>query len=241
MEANYRAYDHVASASRIIQILDQSDINYEEVNSLPPRTKLTFTNGFYANCSAIFIDIRGSSDLPQKYKRPKLARLYRAFISEAVAIMNGDLDAREINVVGDSVWSVVNTPFKADIDGVFATAYRLNSMVKMLNCKSKPRGFDPITVGIGMSWGRALMVKAGLSGSAINDVVYMGEVVNSAAKLASYGKATWSDRPIMVSSDFHGNLNDHNKSLLEYNWNRGCYHGEVIAKDMESWYQQNCT
>lgn len=240
MEANFKSYDYLESIKRLTSILDQSDINYEEKDSLPPRDKLTFTNGFYANCSAIFIDIRKSSELPDKYKRPKLARLYRAFISESVAVMNGDSNAREINVVGDAVWSVVNTPYKHNIDFVFQTAYRLNSMVKILNCRSKARGFDPIEVGIGMSWGRALMIKAGYSGSGINDVVYMGDVVNTAAKLAAYGNATWFDRPMMVSSVFYSNLQEHNQSLLKYNLNRGCYHGNVISTDMEEWYQANC-
>lgn len=61
MDSNYKAYDHDASFGRLDSILDQSDLSYEEVNSLPDRDKLTFSNGFYANCSALFVDIRGSS------------------------------------------------------------------------------------------------------------------------------------------------------------------------------------
>jgi class 3 adenylate cyclase len=45
----------------------------------------------------------------------------------------------------------------------------------------------PIRSGIGMSYGRALMIKAGFNGSGINDVVYMGDVVNRASKLAGLG------------------------------------------------------
>lgn len=241
MQSNYKTYSHTASASRMVEILNQSDINYEEKDSLPSRDKLTFTNGFYANCSALFIDIRDSSALPNKYQRPKLARLYRAFISEAVAVMNGDPNCREINVVGDGVWSVINTPYKDDIDSVFATAYQLNSMMKMLNCKSKTRDFEAIRAGIGMSWGRGLMVKAGYSGSGINDVVYMGDVVNEAAKLASYGNASYFDKPLMASTDFRGNLNEKNQDFLSYNANRACYHGNVVSVAMEDWWESNCT
>ena len=56
---------------------------------LPPRDDLTFNNGFYANCSALFVDIRDSSKLPDKHKRPVLARLYRSFVSEMVAVFAG--------------------------------------------------------------------------------------------------------------------------------------------------------
>jgi class 3 adenylate cyclase len=237
MRSNYRAYDHVASAGRMAEILDQPGVSYEERDSLPSRESLTFSNGYYANCSAIFIDIRESSFLPNKYKRPKLARLYRAFLSEAIAVMNGDANCREINVVGDGAWSVINTPYTKDIDRAFGTVYALNSMVQILNHQTRSRGFDPIRVGIGASWGRALMVKAGLSGSAINDIVYMGDVVNQAAKLAAYGSTGMFVAPIHVSAVFHDNLNEHNQGLLNRDWQRGHYYGDVVNTGMQEWLE----
>jgi len=206
MDSNHKPYDYGASFNRLNIILDTPSTQYEEVNSLPDRDKLTFTNGFYANCSALFVDIRNSSELPKKYKRPALAKLYRAFISEVVAILNGATACREINIVGDCVWAVYNTPYKADINTVFSLGAEVSSLIDVLNCKSAKRDYDPIAVGIGMSWGRALMIKAGYAGSGINDVVYMGDVVNEAAKLASHGNETHADKETMVSNNFRSNL-----------------------------------
>jgi hypothetical protein len=45
------------------------------------------------------------------------------------------------------------------------------------------------------------MIKAGQSGSTINDVIYMGDVVNQAAKLASMGGKAFT-HPMMVDSVF---------------------------------------
>jgi class 3 adenylate cyclase len=241
MDSNHQTYDFAASRGRLDTILGQGDLAYEEVDQLPDRDRLTFTNGFYANCSALFVDIRGSSDLPKRYKRPSLARLYRAYISELVAVMNGDRRCREINIVGDGVWCVVNTPLKEDINRVFETAYTANSMIKTLNYKIQKLGYDRIKVGMGMSWGRALMIKAGYAGSAINDVVYMGDVVNEAAKLAAHGNQTETDRPLMVSNAFYVNLNEHNQALLEWSAIRGCWQGNVVNTGMEEWYLENCT
>ena len=92
-----------------------------------------------------------------------------------------------------------------------------------------------ISVGIGMDYGRALMIKAGHKGSTINDIVWMGDVVNSASKLSSYGSRSWSDQRVMVSSVVHENLNDHNKSLLKYNVSRSCYSGSIIENTMNAW------
>jgi hypothetical protein len=91
-----------------------------------------------------------------------------------------------------------------------------------------------------MSYGRALMIKAGHAGSGINDVVYMGDVVNEASKLASYGNATLIDRSLMASSLFQQNLNDHNKSLLSWSASRNCWHGNAVNTVMENWYDANC-
>lgn len=245
MDSNYKPYEYIPSFGRLDSILNQSDVAYEEVDSLPDRDRLTFSNGFYAYCSALFIDIRDSSRLPGKYRRPTLARIYRAYISELVAVMNGDRACREINIVGDGVWCVVNTPLKSDIDNVFKTAYTANSMIKTLNYKLDKKGIDNLHVGIGMEYGRALMIKAGYSGSGINDVVYMGDVVNRAAKLASEGgkEAGYFSRtpPFMVGSVFYGNLNDDNKALLGWDALRDAWVGDVVRMDMDAWYSQNCT
>jgi class 3 adenylate cyclase len=240
MQSNYSGYDLQASTSRIDEILQGHETSYEEVDSIPSRDKLTFTNGFYVNCSAVFVDIRGSSTLSQRYSRPTLAKIYRAYISESVAILNGSSECSEIDIVGDSVAGIFNTPYKSSIDGVFGTAARINSLIEILNCKLKKRGIDPIRAGIGIDYGRALMIKAGFKGSSINEVVWMGEVVNHAAKLCGHGsKGVW-DPPIVVSGAFYNNLNDHNRNLLRFDYQLNCYTGSVINVEMQAWYDANC-
>lgn len=240
MDSNFKVYDYIASFHRIDGILAQPQGNYEEVKELPDRDKLTFENGFYASCAAFFVDIRDSSKLPDIYQRPQLAKLYRAFISEMVAIVNSDSAAREVNIVGDCVWSVHNTPYQTDIDDVFALAYTANSLVKVLNYKLSKAGYStPIKVGIGMSYGRALMIKAGYSGSGINDVVYMGDVVNQAAKLASMGNKDGS-AALVMDQVFYQNLNEHNTQLMTKKPYTDIYTGNVIRTSMEEWYQENC-
>lgn len=236
MDGNHKRYDYTASSSRIKDILDQPAGTFEEAKSLPDRDRLTFTNGFYGWCSAIFIDIRDSSGLTDKHNRPTLAKIYRAFISEMVAVLNSDAYVREVNIVGDCVWAVYNTPKKTDIDDVFAVAYKANTTLKLLNHHYEKKGIDPLRIGIGIDYGRALMIKAGYSGSGINDVIYMGDVVNRAAHLAHEAGRN-GNNPIFVGSLFHQNLNDHNQGLLSRLWTGlgAIYTGNVIHKEMNAW------
>jgi len=236
MDGNFKTYNYVSSAARIDSILALPAGSFEEVDDLPDRDKLTYGNGFYGCCSAVFVDIRDSSKLPEKFKRPPLAKIYRAFISEMVAVLNSDVYVREVNIVGDCVWATYRTPTKPCIDDVFSIAFTANTLVKLLNKKLDQAGYgSPISVGIGIEYGRALMIKAGYSGSGISDVVYMGDVVNRAAHLAAMGSKGWDTPAMMIGDTFHQNLNEHNRSLLTRDWSRGCYTGNVVLTEMNDW------
>lgn len=237
MDGNYKTYSYVSSSDRIKAILDQPAGAFEETEALPDRDKLTFTNGFYGKCSAIFIDIRDSSGLTAKHKRPTLAKIYRAFISEMVAVLNSTSIVREVNIVGDCVWAVYNTPLKTDITEVFTIASRANTLLKLLNHHYAKKGIDALKIGIGVDYGRALMIKAGFSGSGINEVVYMGDVVNSAAHLAHEAGRGWN-RPIYVGSDIHFNLRDDDKKWFNSTYLTGqgtVYTADVVLTTMSEY------
>lgn len=89
-----------------------------------------------------------------------------------------------------------------------------------------------------MHYGRALMIKSGYNGSSINDVVWMGDVVNYASELCRHGNRDWNDYEIMTSGVIYDNLNDHNKDLLSWNSERNCYHGNVINTGLSNWLEK---
>lgn len=237
MDGNFKAYSYTNSSDRIADILNQPAGVFEEVDNLPDRDRLTYSNGFYGMCSAVFIDIRDSSGLTSKYKRPTLAKIYRAFISEMVAVLNSDANVREVSIVGDCVWAVYNTPRKPNIDAVFGVASKANTVLKLLNHRYAKKGIDPLAIGIGIDYGRVLMIKAGFSGSGINDVIYMGDVVNRAAHLA-HEAGRGSNDPFFVGGVFQQNLNDHNQGLLSSRYITALgtvYTGNVVNTAMNDW------
>ena len=180
--------------------------------------------------------------MTDEHKRSVLAKLYRSFISECTAIMNSESSCKEISINGDCVWGVFDTPYKSDIDNVFAVSAKLNSMVKILNYKLRKKGYSTISVGIGIDYGHALMVKAGYSGSGLNDVIWMGDVVNSACHIANHAGRD-GKKPILVSSCIYSNLDEDNQEFLSstsIGWDT-YYQADVIDVDMEKWYEKNCT
>ena len=239
MESDYSEFDLGESLARIFDILNTADKDYVEQNSIPARSALTFTNGYYIKCSALFVDMRGSKALSEKYNHPTLARIYKSYVSELVAIMRSNQKVSEISIEGDCVWGIFDTPKKLDVDAVFSTAAEAASMVDILNIHYAKRSYPRINIGIGMAYGQVLMIKAGQKSSGVNEVAWMGKLVSEAARLCSYGNRTISDHRTMVSNVFQQNLNKHNQSLLIKNNNRDCYHGTVWDTKMNDWVLTN--
>lgn len=239
MEAKYSTYDYEKSRERIDEILNSSDAEYKDSKTIPSRDKLTFDNGYYVDCSAIFVDMRSSKELNNKHKRPTLAKIYKTYISELVAVIRSHPSISEISIEGDCVWGVADTPYRPDIDELFNVAARAASLIDTLNIKYKKKGYSEINIGIGLSYGTSLFIKAGHKGSGINEAVWLGKLVGEAAELCSYGNRTWLDCEVMASSAFHENLNKENKNLLSWNQSRNCYHGNIINTAMNEWVKKN--
>ena len=235
MKAKFNKYDFSKSLNRIDQILSTPSGCYEELSSLPDFNRMTYSNGFYLNVSSVFIDMRGSHTMTDYHQRPVLAKIYRAFISECVAIMQDIECCQEINIHGDCVWGVFNTSKRDEFDMMIHLSAKLNSLVNVLNYKLTVKGFCSIQAGIGLDFGRALMIKAGAEGSGINDVVWIGDVVNHAAHLSRYGNATRYDEPIMISKMIYESISEDFQKWFAWNSTHSCFHGNLINTKMQEW------
>jgi len=249
MNTNGRLYSIAGSDARIREILDANDQGYEEVDSVPALWRLTNSNGFYVNhCVAVFIDIRGSSQLANNHTRPVLGKLYRAYLSECVAILNQDPNCKQVFIHGDCVSGMIDGNKPEFVDGALFRAFQLNSLVNMLNWRLGQRGYAKIQCGIGMDYGRALILQGGCSGTGINEVIWMGEVVNNAADLCNQGNKRGL-QPIQVSSAAYERLGreDYKRLLIArtgaLKGHRVAYEANAESTEMQQWLvneQQKC-
>lgn len=220
------------------RILEGADTQFENLDRIPDRSVLTFSNGFYVQCSALFVDIRESSTLPEHHNRPVLAKIYRAYLSEVVAAINGTPQCQEVSIVGDSVSGIFDVAKKGEANHVVSAAARAASVVDALNYKMTKRNYRNISVGIGVAHGTALMVKAGYSGSGINEIVWMGDVVNLASNLCGNALKTSSDKQMLVSESFYERLSADYQAWFSWNSTRSCYQGRVINTALRDWLRE---
>jgi len=238
MQANYKTYDFEKSRERMDEILDSSENNYQESSKVPNIDDLTYANGYHINCSALFIDLRGSKELATKHQKKVLAKIYRAYISELVALLNGNLNIQQIYIEGDCVWGVFNTETISQINEVFDTAAQATSLIHTLNIKLKKKNYTQLKVGIGLHYGQALVIKAGYKGSGINEVTWIGELIGKTAQYCNDASKGWR-KPIILSDVFHQNLNDHNKSFCHKVPYTDYHECDVINTFMNTWVQEN--
>lgn len=206
MESKFSGFDIAASDTRIKEILESAE-TFDEVDSIPSRDSLTYSNGFYVNCTAVFIDIRGSARLTDSHTRPVIGKIYRAYISECVSVMNADENCKEVFITGDCVSGIFNSPYTYQIVGAFETAGKLSSLIELLNWNLQKKGYKTIECGIGIAYGRALMIQAGAKGSGVKDVVWIGDVVNEAAHLCHEGNRD-GRMPVQLSKSIYENLTE---------------------------------
>ena len=241
MQTNQKDYNLTESIGRIDEILNSSNNNYTELDYIPAESQLTYSNGFYVNATSLFVDLRDSSGLAEKHRRPVLAKMFRSFISEVIAIVNGNSRCKYIHIDGDCVSAIYDTPLKTDIDSVFQDAAMINSLINILSCKFQKKGYSSIQAGIGIDYGRLLFIKSGYKGSGLNDIAWMGTALNNSAKLSSKASKDFRD-PILLTKDIYNNLREDYKNLcssyldgfIEY------FESNAVNIPMQNWCEDNC-
>lgn len=206
MKTKTTAFDIGESLSRIDEVLNAS-LNIEDSSVIPDKDSLTYTSGKRVECTAIFVDLRGSSKFVESSRQPKsLGKLYQTYIREVTAIMNSFDTCEQINIVGDCVSAVFsgNTKEKNMVEDVLRAASMVQGMMKLLNKKYKKKWEDieKVRAGVGIAKGKALVLKAGLPYTDIKETIYMGEVVNQASKMCDLAYKDCADA-ICVTKDIY--------------------------------------
>ncbi|MCG3671394.1 adenylate/guanylate cyclase domain-containing protein [Aliarcobacter butzleri] len=197
-------YNYKAGKKRIKDILNNK-LQVIENNKIPNNENFTFSNAYYGWVTAIFVDIRNSTDLFSKGNKEIVSKMIRSFTSEIIEILRNDDNLREIGIRGDCVYAIYATPNKQDNLEIINKSFYINTFMKMLNKLLVEKGFTTISVGIGISTAQELVVKAGRKDVGINNSVWIGDAVTKASNLSSLGNKN-GYKSIVLSSLTHSNI-----------------------------------
>lgn len=235
-------YDYHDSRSNIINIL-KTETKVIKSEGIPDSDNaFTFTKAYLTWAGAIFIDIKDSSELFDT-KDERLARLMRAFTSEIITIFQDFRNYRQIGIRGDCVYAIYDTQYKSDLVEIFNIAVLTNTFMKMFNEIITDYGYAPITAGIGLGCDEELIIKAGRSGTGINDKIWIGKAVVDASNLSS--TANRDDiKPIAMSEVFYNNIiadlkkeNPKYENWIRYNSYEDLYECNIVRSEFNEWIE----
>ena len=153
-------------------------------DDIPDRTNVTFGDkACIINAYVLYCDMRNSTGLLNKYSPEDIAKILKPFhliSSKIVKFHIGEL--RSIN--GDSLLAFFNTE-NALCDNAVEAAFAIKYYVGLLLGKKYGCELD---YGIGIDRGRIFIAKVGSPGEFNNDLIWIGEAVNQAAKFGNKAK-----------------------------------------------------
>lgn len=194
-------YDYKEGKKRVQDILNNKlDINE---GNIPGENAFTYENAYFGWVTAIFIDIRKSSELFSNEDKVQVSKIIRSFTSEIIEILKDSTELREIGIRGDCVYGIYNTAHKWDIHSLCVKAADINTFMTMLNELLSMKNYPNIDAGIGMSSAQELVVKAGRKGTGISNNVWIGEAVTKASNLSSLGNKNGIQTIVMAEITYN--------------------------------------
>lgn len=243
------SYDYMKGQEIIEKILN-NPIKIVGSEKIPKNdSEFTFDNGYYNWVTAMFVDIRNSSELFSKKgleTKEETAKLIRAFTSEIIEILKDDDNLREIGIRGDCVYAIYTTPKKHDEYACADKAFYINTYLNMLNKLLSSRGKEIFKAGIGMATDQELVVKAGAAYTGINSKVWIGNAVTRASNLSALGEKETPDRLFFSELSYINFIEELQKINSEKDveeWfkkikgrdGETSYHADIVKVDFDKW------
>ena len=240
------SYDYKEGRDRIQKILtNTAEIKEKEIPK--DDSNFTYDNGIKCWIGSIFVDIVGSKDLIENKEDIVVAKILRAFTSEIISVLNTSDNMRQIGIRGDCVYGVFSCAKQKDTYELANLTFYINTLIKMLNKLFTKYGYPNIKVGIGMSIGNDLVIKAGRKGTGINDRIWIGKAVVEACVLADKAGRNGKDS-IGFSSLAYINFiellekdNSDCRSWFTKYYENGKYeyYGNIIKSGFNKWIDDN--
>lgn len=174
----------------------------------------------------LYADMRKSSNIAEDHRRQTAAKVYKTFLSSMARVarsVGGEIRSYD----GDRIMVIFpprrNAP-KVACDQAVRTAMRMAWCLQEI-VEPKLRGYDVVDCGVGVAFGRLLVVRAGIGGQPHNnDLIWVGRPANLAAQLSEEGR---SPEHIWIDEETYNRLDDSYRFILPSGVSGGLYRQEI--------------
>lgn len=224
-------YNFEESLTRIDQMLNVQTVETEPLVSVPMLNDIPTKGGVIANCSIMQVEIVTSPSSAYG----AMLRVYRTFLSEAVAIVSSHIYCVDVIALGSSLTAVFSTPFKINIESLIDKIAMVNTLAQVISRKANGMGLPSITVRIGVDFGEAMLMRFGkydVNEHHPSGLAWMGKPVRKASELV---RRPNREMNIWISGVVYQNLSDDYKHFFHRDAEFGDYGADIINTSMKSW------
>ncbi len=161
---------------------------------IPSLDSLAFADGKDIDIAVLYIDIRNSSKITNSHSSENAAKIYKVF--HKAMIFAGKKYGGEIGgFAGDRIMIVfpLNPSKHPRANAVKTAIYMQYILSQLVNLILNNDIFQhTLNCGIGIDFGKVLVVKVGQAGSGNNDRIWTGDAANYASKLAELGSGIYT-------------------------------------------------
>ena len=159
----------------------------------------------------------------------------RATITQAVyTALAENPCCKDVFSLGNKIVGIFNSPFKSDIDSALDSVGKVNALFNLVNKIYRQSMHGTLTCGIGMSYGKVLMVKS-LDGEH-PQYAWSGEAVSVATKLSTSTSGRAEDK-VCASFSIYNNLKEDYQKL--FSRVTGYYEATPVNIAMNKWINAN--
>lgn len=180
-------------SAAINKIVSSEILENEITETLPKIDDLTDSNKIYqGKVSVLFVDMRGSTKLPEQFNKEQLVKIYRSYIRTVVqAIRYSGGVVRDF--MGDGILAVFSDDEhgKSEDKAVYAARYIATVIDKVLNPVLDKEIKHRISCGIGIHTGEVSLSKVGMKGKEQDEeseneygIAWIGNSTNMACKFS---------------------------------------------------------
>lgn len=166
----------------------REDVEIVEKSILPDSesSEYTYKKGMKGWTTAIFVDIISSTELFQENDEEKVLKIVRIFTKGLLEILrNSNVKVITTGIRGDEVFAIYSSSNQKDVLDLATLSCKINGFLMKLREEILSEYNIKINAGVGISTSEELVGKAGQKGTGINDLIWIGKSVTTAAKLAS--------------------------------------------------------
>lgn len=208
----------------IKKIVDTEVLEKDISGQLPKIDDLSDSNKVYSGkVSVLFVDMRGSTKLPNQFDAEQLVKIYRSYIRtivQAVRYSNGVVR----DFMGDGVLAVFidDDNGKSEDKAVYAARYITTAIDKFLNPVLDEKMKHRISCGIGIHTGEISLSKVGMKGKEQDEdaekefgIAWIGNSTNLACKQCGVVECG----TIFISTSTYSALSNTNKKEIWHSIN----------------------